>query len=50
MASWQSHIIKFLMRQNLRTMDKLNIRVWDETTSVQAWRDYCDKHTGRQDG
>ena len=42
MASWQSRLINFLMRQNLRTMDKLNIRVWNEHTSVQAWRDYCE--------
>lgn len=43
MASWQSKLIKFIMRQSLSTMDKLNIRVWDEQTSVQVWRDYCEK-------
>lgn len=43
MASWQSKLIKLLMRQNLSTMDKLNIRVWDEHTSVQVWRDYCER-------
>jgi monoterpene epsilon-lactone hydrolase len=42
MASWQSNLIKFLMRQNLHTMDKLNIRVWDENTSVDVWRNYCE--------
>lgn len=42
MSSWQSKIIKFVMRQNLRTMDRLNIRVWDENTSVPAWREYCE--------
>lgn len=42
MASWQSKLIKLLMRQNLRTMDKLSIRVWNEHTSVQAWREYCE--------
>jgi acetyl esterase/lipase len=42
MESWQSRLIKFFMRQNLRTMDKLNIRVWNESTSVQVWREYCE--------
>lgn len=42
MESLQSKLIKFLMRQNLRTMDKLNIRVWDENTSVKVWRQYTE--------
>ena len=42
MESWQSKLIKFLMRQNLRTMDKLNIRVWNEQTSVSVWRQYTE--------
>jgi acetyl esterase/lipase len=43
MASWQSELIKFLMRQNLRTMKRLNIYTWDENTSVSDWREYCEK-------
>ena len=42
MESLQSKFIKFLMRQNLRTMDRLNIRFWDENTSVDTWREYCE--------
>ncbi len=42
MASWQSQFLKFLMRLNLRTMDRLNVKVWDEDTSVSVWRDYCE--------
>src|SRR5512145_2114492 len=42
MESWQSRLIKFLMRQNLRTMDKLNIHIWDENTSVKVWRQYTE--------
>jgi epsilon-lactone hydrolase len=41
-SSWQSQFIKFLMRQNIRKMDHLNIHVWDEHTSVTAWREYCE--------
>lgn len=47
MASWQSRIIKLLMRQNLRTMDKLKVRVWDEETSVSVWREYCENGAGK---
>ena len=42
MASWQSKFIKFLFRSQLKTMDRLNLRVWDENTSVTAWREYCE--------
>ncbi|GAP17608.1 hypothetical protein ADN01_00495 [Levilinea saccharolytica] len=42
MESLQSRFIKRLMRRNLRTLDALNIRVWDENTSVPVWRDYCE--------
>lgn len=42
MESLQSRLIKFLMRQNLRTMDRLNIRVWDGNTSVKVWRQYTE--------
>lgn len=42
MASWQSQLIKFIFRSQLKTMDRLNIRVWDENTSVTAWREYCE--------
>jgi acetyl esterase/lipase len=30
------------MRQNLQKLDRLNIRVWNEQTSVSVWRDYCE--------
>ena len=42
MASWQSQFIKFVFRSQLKTMDRLNLRVWDENTSVPAWREYCE--------
>jgi epsilon-lactone hydrolase len=42
MASWQSQFIKFIFRSQLRTMDRLNLRVWNENTSVLAWREYCE--------
>ena len=47
MASWQSQLIKFIMRQNLGKMDKLNIRIWDENTSVTTWRTYCEDGAAR---
>jgi epsilon-lactone hydrolase len=42
MASWQSEILKFIFRQRLRTLDRLNLRIWDEHTSVIAFREYCE--------
>jgi acetyl esterase/lipase len=47
MASWQSSLIKFMMRQQSRKMDRLNLRVWNETTSVAAFRDYCESSAAR---
>ena len=42
MASWQSEVLKFLLRQRLRKLDRLNLRVWDDNTSVTAFREYCE--------
>jgi acetyl esterase/lipase len=42
MESIQSRLIKFLFRSQLKTMDRLNIRIWDEHTSIPAWREYCE--------
>lgn len=42
MASWQSHFIKFVFRSRSGTLERLNLRVWDENTSVPAWREYCE--------
>jgi epsilon-lactone hydrolase len=42
MANWQSGLLKFMFRQQLRKLDRLNLRVWDEHTSVQAFRAYCE--------
>jgi len=47
MESLQSRFIKFMMRQNLGTMDKLNIRVWNENTSVKVWRQYTEDGAGK---
>lgn len=47
MASWQSQCIKFMMRQQLRKMDRLNIRVWDEHTSISDWREYCEESAAK---
>lgn len=47
MASWQSSLIKFMMRQRLRSMDRLDLRIWDEHTSVQAFREYCENGAAR---
>jgi hypothetical protein len=43
MPSWQSILTKYMMRQQLRSMDRLNLRIWDERTSVMAFREYCEK-------
>ena len=42
MESLQSRLIKMLFRQQLKVMDRLNVRVWDENTSVAVWRQYCE--------
>jgi epsilon-lactone hydrolase len=47
MASWQSGFIKLLIRQQARKMDRLNLRVWNEHTSVSAFRDYCENGAAR---
>jgi epsilon-lactone hydrolase len=47
MASWQSSLIKFMMRQQLRSMDRLNLRIWDEHTSVTGFREYCERGAAR---
>jgi acetyl esterase/lipase len=47
MASWQSHLIKLMMRQQLRSMDRLNLRIWNERTSVTAFREYCERGAAR---
>jgi len=47
MESIQSRVIKFLFRSQLKTMDRLNIRVWDEHTSVHAWRAYCENSAAK---
>lgn len=47
MASWQSSLIKFMMRQQLRSMDRLHLRIWDEHTSVTAFREYCERGAAR---
>jgi acetyl esterase/lipase len=47
MESLQSRFVKFMMRQNLGAMDKLNIRVWDENTSVKVWRQYTEDGAGK---
>ena len=47
MASWQSSLMKFMMRQQLRSMDRLNLRIWNENTSVTAFREYCESGAAR---
>lgn len=47
MESLQSKLIKFLMRQSLGTMNRLDIRVWDEDTSVKVWRQYTEDGAGK---
>ena len=47
MASWQSSLMKFMMRQQLRSMDRLNLRIWDEHTSITAFREYCERGAAR---
>jgi epsilon-lactone hydrolase len=47
MASWQSGLLKFLFRQQVRKMERLNLRVWDEHTSVSAFREYCENGASR---
>lgn len=47
MESLQSRFIKLIFRSQLRTMDRLNLRVWDEHTSVQAWREYCETNAAK---
>lgn len=47
MESLQSKLIKFLMRQSLGTMNRLDIRVWDENTSVKVWRQYTEDGAGK---
>jgi len=47
MESIQSRFIKFIFRSQLKTMDRLNIRVWDEHTSVPVWREYCENNAAK---
>ncbi len=47
MESIQSRAIKFLFRSQIKTMDRLNIRVWDEHTSVPTWREYCENSAAK---
>jgi acetyl esterase/lipase len=47
MESIQSRFVKFIFRSQLKTMDRLNIRVWDEHTSVPVWRDYCENSAAK---
>jgi hypothetical protein len=47
MESIQSRIIKIIFRSQLKTMDRLNIRVWDENTSVAVWREYCENSAAK---
>jgi epsilon-lactone hydrolase len=47
MESIQSRVIKFIFRSQLKTMDRLNIRVWDEQTSVPIWREYCENSAAK---
>ena len=43
MESLQSRLTKLMFRSQLRVMDRLNLRVWNERTSVTAWRAYCEE-------
>jgi epsilon-lactone hydrolase len=47
MESIQRRIIKIIFRSQLQTMDRLNIRVWDENTSVAVWREYCENSAAK---
>ena len=47
MPSWQSKLLKFIFRQQLRKLDRLNLRVWDDHTSVIAFREYCESNAAR---
>jgi epsilon-lactone hydrolase len=47
MTSWQSGLMKFMMRQQAHKLDRLNLSVWDENTSVTAFREYCEKSAAR---
>jgi epsilon-lactone hydrolase len=47
MESLQSRFIKLIFRSQLKTMDRLNIRVWDEHTSVIVWREYCENSAAK---
>ena len=47
MESLQSRFVKFIFRSQLKTMDRLNIRVWDEHTSVPVWREYCENSAAK---
>jgi acetyl esterase/lipase len=47
MESIQSRFVKFIFWSQLKTMDRLNIRVWDENTSVPVWRDYCENSAAK---
>ena len=47
MESLQSRIVKIVFRSQLGVMDRLNLRVWDENTSVTAWRAYCEDNAAK---
>jgi epsilon-lactone hydrolase len=47
MESLQSRFVKLIFRSQLKTMDRLNIRVWDENTSVPVWRQYCENSAAK---
>jgi acetyl esterase/lipase len=47
MESLQSRFTKMIFRSQLRTMEHLRLRVWDEHTSVIAWREYCENNAAR---
>jgi len=42
MESLQSRFVKYIFRSQVKKMDRLNIRVWDEHTSITTWREYCE--------
>lgn len=37
MASWQSELIKFIFQQQSRKMERLNLKYWNEHTSVRPF-------------
>ena len=47
MSSWQSQIIKFTFRNRHLMQGKLKRDVWDENTSVPAFRELCEKGAQR---